>query len=295
MIELQPISLDSKSELEAYLAAEGSRSADYNFGNIFMWDRRFKQFYRMEGSRIVMLFERLGAPCFAFPVGSGDIEPALDCMRQIAAERGFPLMISGIEKKHLELLPEGFELSEDRDFSDYVYSIKALSSYVGKRLHAKRNFCNRFEAEHEWHFELLNEELIQSCKEMLESWLHKSEDRLEETIDYEKTAIYQGFAHYSELGLEGGALFIEDKLVGFSVGEHCAPDTFCVHFEKAYADIDGAYAILCRESARLIKTLHPEVCYVNREDDMGKPSLRQSKLSYKPEYILEKYTALWKR
>ena len=35
----------------------------------------------------------------------------------------------------------------------------------------------------------------------------------------------------------------------------------------------------------------PELLYMNREDDMGLESLRTSKLSYKPEFMVRKFTA----
>ena len=78
-------------------------------------------------------------------------------------------------------------------------------------------------------------------------------------------------------------------ILAVTVGEVINSDTFCTHFEKAYTDIDGAYTMLCREMARMVMAKHPDVRYVNREDDMGNPALRTSKLSYKPEEILIKY------
>ena len=83
------------------------------------------------------------------------------------------------------------------------------------------------------------------------------------------------------------------SLVGFSMGELACRDTFDVHFEKAVYSMNGAYPMVCRELSRLVMERYPDVKYINREDDMGFESLRQSKLSYKPEYLLKKYTARW--
>ena len=72
-------------------------------------------------------------------------------------------------------------------------------------------------------------------------------------------------------------------------GEIISADTFDAHFEKAYADINGAYTMINREFVRYIRSIHPQIQWINREDDTGRLSLRQSKLSYHPERMVEKY------
>ena len=51
--------------------------------------------------------------------------------------------------------------------------------------------------------------------------------------------------------------------------------------------------MVCRELTRMMCKKHPELKYINREDDMGLEPLRISKLSYKPVYLLKKYMASW--
>ena len=106
-----------------------------------------------------------------------------------------------------------------------------------------------------------------------------------------KVAIPDNFAVYEKLGLEGGVLRSGGKIIGFSMGEMAGRDTFDVHFEKADIDINGAYPMVCRELTRMVMQNHPELLYMNREDDMGLESLRTSKLSYKPEFMVRKFTA----
>ena len=86
-------------------------------------------------------------------------------------------------------------------------------------------------------------------------------------------------------------LSVESFLVGSTVGEVTTSDTIDVHFEKAFATIPGAYPMLCREFARQIMADHPNIVYLNREDDMGHENLRSAKLEYYPEFLLAKYTA----
>ena len=295
MHSLSPVTLELKPDLDRYFEVENSRSADYCFGNVYMWDKRFEQSVTPCGDRLVTLLHRKGELFFAFPVGSGDIRPSFEFMKKLCEKNNVPLRICGICEEHLELINDAyhdlFEISEDRDFSDYVYDVSKLAEYPGRHLHAKRNYCHRFENEHEWSFEPITRENIPACLEMLDEWTRQSIDRLTGDIDFEHDAICRGFDSFEALGLEGGVLIADGRLVGFTVGEVISCDTFCTHFEKAFTDIDGAYTMLCREMAKMIMSKHPEICYVNREDDMGNPALRTSKLSYKPEYLLEKYIA----
>lgn len=292
-MHLERTSPDIYSELKRILKAENSRSADYSFANFVMWDNRFLPQSYICGDRLITLILRNDKPYFAFPVGSGDISPAFELMRGYCRENGIPFLLCGVCEEHLELInsafPDSFTFTEDRDFSDYIYTAGSLSEYPGKHLHSKRNFCHRFEASHSWSFVPLTEKLIPDCIKMLDEWTAMSADRLTPDIIYERDAIDRGFLNFDALGLDGGVLYADGRLCGWSVGEMISDDTYCVHYEKAFSDIEGAYTMLCRESTRLALKAHPEMRYVNREDDMGSPALRKSKLSYKPEYILTKY------
>ena len=295
MIDFHRVTIADKAWVDPIVAAEDSRSADFNFGNIYMWDGAYHQLVTSLGGRMLTKLRWDRQPFFAFPIGSGPLEPALDALTEFAAQRGYPLAIRGITEEHRaqmeQCCPGRFVFTPDRDNFDYLYLAEKLATMGGKKLHGKRNFCNRFEKTHSWEFRRLTRGLIPACMEMLGQWQAEF-DTPPDGLEEEHGAIIRAFMRYDALGLEGGALFAEGRLIGFTIGEVISSDTFDVHFEKAFASIPGAYPMVCREFTRPLLADHPNIVYLNREDDMGQDNLREAKLEYAPELLLAKYTAV---
>ena len=297
MIDFKTVTLCDKPWVDEMVFSENSPSADYNFGNIYIWDKYYRQLVCRFGDRMLTKLRYEGKPAFVFPIGSGPLRPAIEALREFAAWKGYPLVIRGVTARHREQLeaeyPGCFTYQLEEKNGDYISLAERLSTYAGKALPGKKNHCNRFEAEHDWDFIPLTREWIPDCLDMLDVWTEENTERLDKSISHEHDAIIRAFAAFEKLGLEGGILRSGGKILGFSLGELASRDTFDVHFEKAEGNINGAYPMVCRELTRMVLHNHPEVKYINREDDMGLEPLRFSKLSYKPEYILEKHIARW--
>ena len=75
------------------------------------------------------------------------------------------------------------------------------------------------------------------------------------------------------------------EIAAFSLGEPLCSDTFVVHIEKAFADIEGAYPMI---NQQFVQHECMEYTYVNREDDAGSEGLRKAKLSYRPAFMVDK-------
>ena len=251
-IAFKTVTLCDKRWVDQLVLAENSPSADYNFGNIYIWDKRYRQLIARVGDRMITKLRYEGKPAFVFPIGTGPLRPAVDLLRDFAAWRGYPLIIRGITDVHCEQLereyPGCFTYTLEENNLDYIYRAEKLATYAGKSLHGKKNHCNRFEAEHDWQFLPLTRDLIPGCMDMLDVWTEDNLQRLDRSVAYEHDAIIRAFA---------------------------------------------AFPMVCRELTRMLLERHPGLVYMNREDDMGLDSLRQSKLSYKPEYLLNKYIARW--
>ena len=299
MISFHTPTLEDKPWIDAALKDGGERGCEYTFGNLFAWSDPYQQHVaRVEGSLTAHMTGSIGL-CYLYPAG-GDERAALLALKEDAAARGERFQLACISQKHIEKLegwfPGKFRFEPDRDGFDYLYDIERLCTLTGKKLHGKRNHINRFLEEHpDWTFEPITAANLTECMAMDEQWYQENLGYDgDETLREDGVALRKCMAHYDRMGLEGCLLRAAGRVVAFTMGEQMGdPAVYDVHFEKAFAEVQGAYPMVNREFARWVRQRHPEVRYLNREDDMGVEGLRKAKESYYPDLMVEKYSACW--
>ena len=295
-LEFRSVSLDDRELITRFSRASGFRCADYCFTCMYVWQDHYGLQISQVGERLVprLLGE---TPRYSFPFGTGELHPVIEALREDAAAFGAQLYMRGIPKSMLpELLSLYPELTFrlDRDESDYIYEAEKLATLAGKKLHAKRNHIHRFEEQNDWSFEPVTADNLGEVMEMNDAWMEQNYREKHREYQAERMALTRVFTAFDALGLEGGLLRSGGRVIAYTLGEKLTDDTYVLHFEKAFADIQGAYAMINRENAKRILELHPETIYINREEDLGLEGLRKAKESYYPAFLEEKYSTQWK-
>ncbi len=276
--------------------------AEYAFSCMYLWSDYFGELGRA-GEFLTQHASWRGREVYLYPAGRGDVREAIEAIRQDAAERGGPMRLRSLTnetKQELETLyPGRFDFKPCRNSFDYIYTVEELSELHGKKLQSKRNHCNRFEDEFpDWFTAPITDDNLPQCRQMLQSWYQMHEPAVNEReldqLQLEKAALERAFAHFDELEMDGLLLSDGERIIAFSIGSRMNETYYDVGFEKAFSDVNGAYAMINREFSRMIAEKYPQVQFLNREDDMGSEGLRRAKESYQPTLLLEKYVADWK-
>lgn len=291
MIEFLPFDIEKKTEYDAYLTTCGNRGCEYSFANLYLWGRQKAAFL---ADQLVFFSQFNRKSVYLFPIGPGDKKTAIDAIMEDAAGRGIPCRLTGLLAEDAEMLerlyPGKFRFHHDRDSYDYVYDIHGLAELRGKKYQKKRNHLNRFFARYpDCRPAPIGEENIAAVRQMVDKWyaLREQEDP---TSDYhmEKAAIYKALDNRKKLQMEGYCLFVGGECVAMSMASPLSETVFDVHFEKALDKTEGAYTAINYYFSRYLREKYAAVKYLNREDDMGIPGLRHAKLSYRPDYMVEK-------
>lgn len=289
MLDFQPITIEDKVTYDRFLFDGTERGCNFTFANLYLWGHQNATIYQ---NHLVLFSNFCDRSVYPFPVGSGDKKPVLDAILADAASKNLPCRLIALREEDKQTLatlyPGQFRLHCDRDSYDYVYDIDALADLKGRKYHSKKNHYNRFlENNPDYRLEPINVQTLSVVRQFAAGWYETRQKELpDRDFSLEQAALEKALCHYKALALEGLVLFCGEDAVAFTIGSKATPNTFDVHFEKARADIDGAYTTINRAFANYIRNNYPEIRFLNREEDMGIEGLRKAKLSYHPHHMV---------
>ncbi len=295
MLEFYKPELSDKKWVDSCLKHAASVSCEYTFGNTYIWSDvynsricRYKDFF-------ICRWGSGNGISYSLPLGEGDFTDAINRIIEDAISLGVKPRIYGVTSGYLAMLQEAFTgkftYSFDSGFNDYVYKSENLAYLSGKKYHSKRNHISNFKKNNsDWAFEIINSDNISDCLALHKKWIENKDDVTDDYFD-ELNAVMNAFNNYDSLGFIGGLIRVKNEAVAYTFGEpHPVGNCFVSHFEKALSEVQGAYAIINQEFTKNCLSSYE---YVNREEDLAIEGLRKAKMSYHPEFILEKGMAVY--
>lgn len=302
MLDFKKIELTDKEWVDKLLVYSDYIGTEYCFATLFAWSEVYNsEICRYKDWLVYRSIDEVSAN-YIFPAGKGDLKEVIDLLIEDASSinKNFNLIsIPSSEMPKVEdLFPSLFEFTSTRDAFDYIYERESLSTLSGKKLQSKRNHISRFKDLPNWTYEVISYEDIELCQAQLKEclkmnkiWCIQYGCKDDDSMKTEYCAVKKTIENFIPLQLKGGLLRVDSKVIAYTIGERLNSDTFIVHIEKAFADIQGAYPMI---NQSFIQHETESFKYINREDDAGDEGLRKAKLSYRPIFMVEKYSAVKK-
>jgi hypothetical protein len=281
------IDLARRAEYGALWTSAPVRSIDYSLANLWGWANYFGLKGRLSGG-LCWVRQMHPTPCQWAPVGpwaSVDWEKLPELAEGIELTRVPEALVTLLTQR----LPGRVCAKEDRNHWEYLYVAEDMAKLPGNRYHRKRNHVNAYiKAYGEPDYRPLDMDVIEDILALSEEWCRWHECADSPALAAENEAINHVIAHWEDFPhLLGGALYAENHIVAFAVGEELNPGMVGVHFEKGRHGYRGVYQTVNRCFARSQKA---DVTLLNRAQDLGEEGLRQAKQSYLPVDFLRKYT-----
>lgn len=282
-----------------FLERENGRTTDFSYAGLFMWVDLFKYEYAVYNDTLFIkgvVENDLSKPAFSLPIGALSYEDSIGILKEYCEKEGISVELSAVPEYALEELeklnPEYVELLED--WSDYLYDAEMLATVRGKKMNKKRNHVNHFIVHNpEWSFEPLTASNAEAALKFMDIYESEADETF---MAREESRLSRQMIKMLAEGdpvMHGGVLYSSPGVIcGITIGD-VKGDTLYVHIEKATRGVGGSYEMINKEFAAHVLEVHPEVKYINREDDSGDEGLRKAKESYHPLALLKKYNIIF--
>ncbi len=295
--KFEPVELAQPEALTTFLSRHPQPLSGFTFATLATWQSIFRygwMFPEAETLLISCVLDPDRGRHLMQPVGV--FSPAVQ--NQLILEAGalsYPLRIVGVSEdfvaQYMDFVRH-FTIIEDQAASNYLYLTDGLARLPGRKYSKKRNLIAQAAGLYHWEPEPLAGPAVEACFEVLQRIQEDEQPEIDINLRQELAALEYTLRHFAELGQEGLLLRVDGRPVAFSIYEAISASTMAIHFERALRSYKGLYQVINWETAQVIAA--KEVEFINREEDLGSPGLRDAKRSYHPIKIIPAYELTFK-
>lgn len=294
IIEFKPFRIEDKPLIDGFFKIHHYEQIDCTFNTLFLWQEAHQTKWAVQDD---ILFIRAGSgkdmfflPPFAHK--EEDFVHGLDLIHEELDKAGMEFRLKSASRWVMEqierLCPGKYDFIEDRDNEEYVYRTADMISLPGKKLRMKKNHLNSFLRQYsDYQYESITKDNMEDAKAGIHEWFLRHGD-----IEEEEEAMKLCFDNWDALGVKGAIIRIYGKVEAFTNGDLVNDKMAHIIFEKANPNIRGLYQAINRDF--LIHEF-ADTEFVNREEDLGLPGLREAKMGYNPDHLTEKFDVVLKK
>lgn len=294
-LDFRRITQDDMARIWPILSRECGRTTDFSYGGLLMWVDYFHYEFAILNDTLFIkgrVESDVSKVAFSLPIGNMPLEKCVSILREYCKMNDLPLIFSAVPEYALEEFEELHPAAVEQltDWADYIYDAEPLATLRGKKMSKKRNHVNQFIAAYPgYRYEALTATNVPEALQFMDlidaEGDHTPMAETERRLNRQMLEYVRG----GDSVLRGGLLRDADgNVLAYTIGD-VKGDTLFIHIEKSLRSVPGGFEMINKCFAEAMCADHPEVCYINREDDAGDPGLRTAKESYHPLPLLRKY------
>lgn len=297
-MDFRKIELQDKDLFLKYLGDYKFYTYEYSFTTLYLWRHYLNVEFAVNEKFLVIKKRRnkLGS-YFMEPLGykECDLKDIVEELAEIRKKYDMEYLFRDVEESFLNKLINIFgnriEYKEDENNFDYIYNTEDLATLSGGDLKKRRTKYNVFVKNYDnLHVEHIgnresDKAIKLQCEELSQKWYDEEIIKNEE-IYYELKGSKELLNNNDFLNIKAMAVYLENKLIGFSIGEVINNDYGFVYIEKCNKSYDGIYEYI---NKAFVQKYFLNTKFINRGEDLGDLGLRQAKIGYRPVKLIRKY------
>lgn len=287
--DFRPVTLDDRAFFEKHYARYPQVHSDNTFSNMVCWNHYAHYTFAYIEGNVILASTIDGITRFRAPIGPRNpelLKSLISFTSDISDNEPLVLIDADTAAWMRSVCPD-LTLVPDRNHFEYVYRATDLAELRGKNYLTIRRQVNKFRKNCASSVEPITHESREEVKKFLIQWCEWKGCEGDPVLAHEKDAVFFAVDHFDDLPLEGLMIRVYSKIGAIALFEPLSADIALVHFEKGMPDCDGIYKEI---NAQTAIHLENRFRYINRESDLGVSGLREAKMRYHPDHMVEVFT-----